>query len=135
MKKVNKLYYIIIVILWLSCSDRKIEIFDDYSEGIENASEHNQQILLIFDFYGNPTRSVEKKIQNKYIKPLLSSFSVILLKVDDTGDLNNFNSKLQKEKYKTNYQPAYYIIDKTETIIKGPLGYCSSSELQNFLVE
>jgi len=123
------------VIFFLGACDNNsnIVVFDNYNDGLLNASEHNQKILLIFDFWGNPTNSVNNNIYNKKFEDELRDLTIILLKVDEPGSAGIINRGLQKDKFGTDTQPTYYLLNSEAKVIKGPIGYCKKSEFEAFI--
>lgn len=115
-------------------------IHEQYSDGISAAKANDTDILLIFDWWGNPTRSTEKFLEHLEVKNEISNYTVIFLRVDDerpynesSETLGTFNRKLQIEKFGSTTQPTYYIVDHEGHIIRGPLEYCSRADFINFL--
>ena len=72
------------LVFLIGCSNYSaINIFNDYDKGVSNASKFNQEILLIFDFAGNPTNFVKRMLYDKDFLDKLQDFTIILLDVDE----------------------------------------------------
>ncbi len=121
-------------LLSTSCLEKtKLNIFENYNNGLAFAKKENKNIFIAFDFYGNPAHSVEKLLQNNEIQKSLSKYVVIHLKVDGNDALSQFNKQLQGNKFKTENQPMYYIINCNEVILKGPQEYAAEEVVNNFI--
>lgn len=130
----KKTIYLLVILVLLRCNNfSNIIVFNDYEKGLLNAAEHNQNVLLVFDFLGNPKTPARGVIYYKEFERILKGSTVILLYVDKPGKEGVLNRKLQKEKYGTDTQPTYYILDNKGKIIKGPLGYCREDEFGKFI--
>jgi len=130
-----KLFFLTsIIFIFIQCKNESelIDLNTDYKEGIKLASKEGKKTLLVFDWMGNPTGSSLDLLSNNKVKDALKEFVVIFLYVDKLPK-KEFNRKLQSEKYGTDFQPAYYILDENQKIIKGPLGYCRVYEFLNFI--
>ncbi len=130
----KSLIYLLMIFALLGCDNSSnIVVFNNYEEGLSNASELNQNVLLVFDFLGNPSSSVKKMIYNKEFEDELQNVTVILLNVDEPNPGGESNRRLQIERYGTDTQPMYYLLNSQRQIIKGPKGYCNKSEFINFI--
>jgi len=130
---VKNLFYLLMIFVLLECDNSSsIVMFDNYDDGLLNASEYDQNILLIFDFLGNPNNSVRRMIYSNRFYDKLQYTTIIILNVDDPNE-GNLNRNLQINKYGTNTQPMYYLLDSKGEIIKGPKGYCTELEFANFI--
>lgn len=100
----NSLFIIMLLLLVACIAEKKpveLAYFQNYREGISYAQKQNQLILLIFDFWANPTMSTLKLIEDDEIIRLLKNYTVIHLMVDDRTMLDSgktlgeFNHDLQ----------------------------------------
>ena len=122
------------IVFCLGCQQAsEIYVFKKYNDGLKNAKEESQNILLIFDFWGNPTLSAKRLVYNKAYEKILQDFTIIILHVDDPGQVGIENRKLQKTRYNSETQPMFYVLNQNGEIIKGPLGYCKEKEFENFI--
>lgn len=118
----------------ITCRDiSDIKVFTNYKEGLKYAVEHQKKILLVFDFWHNPTMSTERMLNDKSVISLLQNYTVIFLKTDNMDPEGKSNRKLQHTKFGTTTQPMYYIIDSEQNIIRSHQGYCKKEEFQDFI--
>lgn len=110
-----------------------MNIHSSLDSALEDSRKYDRNILLVFDFLGSPTDAVKQLLHDRTVMKKLDNITVVLLNVDEPGDIGNNNRKLQENKYGTSTQPAFYLLDKKGDVIKGPLGYCSKSELLEFI--
>jgi len=110
-----------------------LDIYSSLDSALEDSKKLDRKILLVFDFLGNSTNAAGELLHDKTISERLDGFTVVLLNVDEPGDVGENNRKLQRRKYGSSTQPTFYILDSDGEIIKGPLGYCSKSELIEFI--
>lgn len=116
------------------CQDQSApSIFSSYEEGKRYAVEKNQNILLIFDSWGNPTLSSEQLLHDYEVIPFLKQYTVILLYVDAEGELGKKNKNFQIERFSTSVQPMYYILDNNGSLLKEPLTYCKKATFLKFI--
>lgn len=128
-------YILLFSLGFVACSkSNKIDFFSSYEEGMLDAKKNERNILLIFDFLGNPTMSTYELFEDDRIISSTKDFTKILLFVDLKNEEGRINQELQQTAFKTNFQPAYYIIDIDRNILKGPKGYCKSDEFLEFLL-
>ena len=135
MSTIFKILLITPALLLQSCDkgEYKKAEFNNLNKGLTEAFNQNKMVLLAFDFNGNPIRSTEKLYAENEISEIISErFITVTLLVDDNV-LGKEIAKMQKEKYGTNYQPAYYILSSNNKIIKGPKGYTKSEDFLEFL--
>lgn len=128
-------YSLIICLSIFTCEDATLMegIVEDYEKGLKIALKENKKILLVFDWKGNPTGSSLKLLSDKSVKYVLCDYVVIFLYVDGVRPKVEFNKELQKNKYGSSFQPAYYLLNpKGETMI-GPQGYCKEKAFIEFL--
>lgn len=124
--------YSILLFIATSCSHQhQLTVFDDYQEGIDHAMLNNNQVLLIFDFLGNPGNSVKENIYATQTD--LSDLTIILLYVDKPDHAGRSYRKLQQNVFGSNFQPAYYLLDSRGNVMKGPMGYCDKLEFADFI--
>ena len=129
----NAIIYSYFFILFACGGQSNLHIYSSLDSALEDSKKLNKKILLVFDFLGNPTSVVGELLHDKAISEKLNGFTIVLLNIDEPGDVGESNRKLQRRKYGTSTQPTFYILDSDGEIIKGPLGYCSRSELFEFI--
>jgi len=131
----NRFLILAIVIFIISnCRPCKnIELVNSLEEGLILANQEEKPILLIFDFLGNPTLSTEKLLHRKDLCKDLDDYIIVYLNVDESDEKGNVYRRLQIEKFGTNTQPMYYILNHSGKVIKDPLGYCKISEFKEFI--
>ena len=133
------IYLCIISCLLANCNETgELEIFNNYEQGLQEAKR--VKILLMFDWWGNPTNSTIRLLEDKDIKKAIREYTLVLLMVDDKQlDKNTsetkgkLNFEIQRNVYKTKNQPIYFITDGNGTILKGPKGYCKKEEFIDFV--
>ncbi|MGJ8685244.1 MAG: hypothetical protein ACSHWW_11505 [Nonlabens sp.] len=128
-----RLFYFILISCIVCCSnnEKRQSVFDDFLEGEKHAIENDKNLLVIFDNLSNPTNSVNSKIHHPNFQDALDDYIIVKLNIDDKLK-GPRNLEFQKENFKTNYQPAYYILKKGD-VVKGPLGYCMDDEFIDFV--
>ena len=109
-------------------------VYENYDQGLKEAAQRSVNVLLVFDFWGNPNQSAERLIYDKTVYPELKDLIVVLLRVDAKGAKGVYNRQLQSSKYGTSTQPMYYLLDHTGQVMKEPIGYCNKEELLNYLL-
>lgn len=129
----NLIYHLVILFLIGCNSHSSIKVYSDYGEGLSNASKFNQNILLVFDFLGNPNNSAKEIIYDKEFEGILQEVTVILLNVDEPSSVGKSNRDFQKSRFGTDTQPMYYLLNSKGEMIKDPIGYCKKSEFRNFI--
>lgn len=117
--------------------------FFDYDEGIKYAKENNKRVMLDFSGYGCVNnRKMESIVwANEEVNKILAKYVIISLMVDDreklsepiTIELNGRSQVLrtvgdkwsyfQSEKFGTNAQPYYVILDHKEKQLGKAYGY------------
>ena len=129
-KMMTLLYSFLIII---SCTQEEIKIVRSYSVGMSMAKNENKEVLLIFEWWGNPTTTTFEYLENSEVKTNLKNKIIILLMVDEDGESGIINSRIQKESYGSFVQPQYYRLKSDSTIISGPLEYCDINTFIEFL--
>ena len=116
-----------------ACNNRKLmDIHYEFKDGIEAAKDAKKDVLLIFDFWGNPTGSTFELLENKEVENEIDNFTIVMLMVDDKAS-GAMNKKIQNELFGTFTQPVYYIIDTNGIVLRGPKEYCNTSEFLRFI--
>jgi hypothetical protein len=132
MKIPGKWFVLIIVLLGCTgaCSNQKHEysLFYQYDLGITEARNSNRMIFLIFDLWSASNSNPDDLLGNSEIIELLENFVVIHLMVDDEVSIEN--CQIQKKVYGINYQPAYFILNSSAQILRGPIGYCTAEQMK-----
>ncbi len=139
-------------VLGLTCSH-------DYEEGLKMAREQNKPILL--DFTGYACVNCRKMEENVWVKPeiynlMKDKFIVISLYVDDKKKLPlkdqfTYTTKdgikkeivtvgdkwatFETENFQNNAQPWYAILNTKEQLLTHPLGYASTTQLEDEYLE
>ena len=127
--------------------------FFDYDEALQYSSLTNKPIFLDFTgFACENCRLMEHNVWSKkrILEVLRNDVIIVSLFVDSKYQLdendwiydkNNKlikqlglkNLSLQSEMFKNAAQPFYVIIDNSENILSGPIGYCSENDFYKFL--
>jgi hypothetical protein len=109
------------------------KIYDDFNIGLAEAQKTKSCILLIFDIWASSNHPTENLLSDESTKLLLNKYIIINLKVDEK--YNDAWKNLQTERFHSNFQPAYYILDHKGNELAGPLGYCRKEEFELFITD
>lgn len=130
----SKIAIIYLLLFFFACNNQgTLNIHSSLEIGLEHAKIDNNKVLLVFDSYGNPNNSVKKLLSDKDTELALRDLVVVVLNIDEPSDEGEKNKALQFEKFGTNVQPTFYLLDHNGVIISGPLGYCNSAALLKFI--
>lgn len=120
--------------MFFSCCNRpSLSIHSSLDSALKDSRQYDRNVLLVFDFLGSPTDAAKQLLHDRMIIEKLDKTTVVLLNVDEPGEIGKANFDLQKNSFGTSTQPAFYLLDSNGSIIKGPLGYCSKTELLEFI--
>lgn len=127
-------YRFLFILFILSCTNEtKLNIHSSIDSAFLEAKKRNNNILLVFDFHGNPTNSVKKTITDQTVVEEIKGLTVAILYVDEAGEEGTYNRSIQVEKFGTSTQPMLYMLNNQGEIIKGPIGYREKNEILNFI--
>lgn len=102
---------------------------NDYAAGQQLAQATGKRQLLIFDLYGSSNGYVQEILEGARTKPLLASFVVTHLYVDDRQwrdslqTVGQHNTALQKQLTGAFYQPMFCVVDNAGGLLGVPFGY------------
>lgn len=131
MKKI--IIYFSLFVLFACGSQPSLNIHSSLDAALEDSRKYNRRTLLVFDFLGSPTNAAKQLLHDRTVIKKLDDITVVLLNVDEPGGIGKENRELQEKIYGSSTQPAFYLLDSNGDVIKGPLGYCSKSELLEFI--
>lgn len=123
----------VLLIVFSGCTEeiKKPIIYESYEQGIKVSSEKEQNMLVVFDLLATSNRHFQELLKIPEVRQGLNNYVVVYLVVDD--ETNRSNYELQRQMFKSNFQPAYYIVSSEKIIQKGPLGICNSAEFIDFI--
>lgn len=112
--------------------------FSDYEEALRYAKEQNKPILLDFTGYGcvNCRKMESYVLADKRVQARLKNYVVVSLYVDDkhmkedgSESIGDYNSRLQRERFKANAQPFFVQLDSEGKQVGQPQAFTIDPEV------
>ena len=131
---------LLISCLFLCCSrttNSEFIYYESLEDGISEARKNQSEILLWFDLSATSNRGFESKLRDLKVE---NRFTIVRLFVDDLtmaedglGNSIGTNNRLFQQSLGSDYQPALYVMNFKEEILKGPMGYAKIDSLHYIL--